>query len=127
MVRGNADRELVALARGEEPTVGESYEIDQWATSQPTAAHVDRLANLPHPLDVSGFGPVVFCHGTPRNPSEPLGTPRYDDEVVLVDTRLQRWAEVVSLPWIRARHEVQSAPPYTHGRLLRSHLTRDPR
>ncbi len=88
----------MALARGEESTVGESYEIDQWAASQPTAAHVDRLANLPHPLDVSGFGPVVFCHGTPWNPSEPLGTPRYDDEVVLVDTRLQRWAEVVSLP-----------------------------
>jgi len=86
LVRGNADRELVALARGEESTVGEPYEIDQWAASQLTAAHVDLLANMPHPvvLDVAGFGPVVFCHGTPRD----------DDEVVLVDTRLERWEEV---------------------------------
>jgi predicted phosphodiesterase len=35
-------------------------------------------------LEVDGFGKVVFCHGTPRD----------DDEVVLVDTRLDRWAEV---------------------------------
>jgi diadenosine tetraphosphatase ApaH/serine/threonine PP2A family protein phosphatase len=33
---------------------------------------------------VAGFGTVVFCHGTPRD----------EDEVVLVDTRLTRWAEV---------------------------------
>ena len=32
---------------------------------------------------MTGFGPVVGCHGTPRD----------DDEVVLVDTRLERWAE----------------------------------
>lgn len=50
-----------------------------------TPAHVELLASLPHPvvLDVAGFGPVVFCHGTPRD----------DNEVVLVDTRLERWAE----------------------------------
>ena len=48
--------------------------------------HVALLAGLPHPvtLDVDGFGPVLFCHGTPRD----------DEEVVLVDSRLQRWAEV---------------------------------
>ena len=39
------------------------------------------LSELPHPvvLDVDGFGPVVFCHGTPRD----------DEEMVLVDTRLE--------------------------------------
>jgi glyoxylase-like metal-dependent hydrolase (beta-lactamase superfamily II) len=44
------------------------------------------LAELPHPvqLHVTGFGPVVFCHGTPRD----------DEEVVLVDTRLEKWLEV---------------------------------
>jgi hypothetical protein len=43
------------------------------------------LAGRPHPvtLGIAGFGPVVFCHGTPRD----------DDEVVLVDTRLERWAD----------------------------------
>jgi len=35
-------------------------------------------------LDVDGFGTVVFCHGTPRD----------DVEVVLVDSRMSRWAEV---------------------------------
>ncbi len=85
LVRGNADRELVALGRGEPSTVGEAYDIDLWAAGQLSPAHLDLLAGLPHPvvLEVAGFGPVVFCHGTPRD----------DDEVVLVDTRLQRWAE----------------------------------
>lgn len=86
LVRGNADRELVALARGEESTVGEPYEVDEWAAGQLAPAHVELLAGLPHPvtLEVDGFGAVVFCHGTPRD----------DDEVVLVDTRLDRWTEV---------------------------------
>ena len=88
LVRGNADRELVALARGQQSTVGAPYEIDVWAAQQLTADQVTTLAGLPHPvtLDVTGFGPVVFCHGTPRD----------DEEVVLVDTRLERWAEVFS-------------------------------
>jgi len=76
LIRGNADRELVALGRGEPSTVGEAYDIDRWAAAQLSPAHLDLLAGLPHPvvLDVAGFGAVVFCHGTPRD----------DDEVVLV-------------------------------------------
>ena len=48
--------------------------------------HLALLDNLPHPviLEVDGFGPVLFCHGTPRD----------DNEIVLVDTRLAKWAEV---------------------------------
>ncbi|WP_363326173.1 metallophosphoesterase family protein [uncultured Pseudokineococcus sp.] len=85
LVRGNADRELAAIARGEADAVREAYPIDTWATDQLTDEHVRLLAGLPHPVtvDVDGFGPVMFCHGTPRD----------DEEVVLVDTRLQRWAE----------------------------------
>jgi predicted phosphodiesterase len=85
LVRGNADRDLVALARGEDPADAEPDPVDAWAAAQLTQAHVELLARLPHPviLDVQGFGPVVFCHGTPRD----------DSEVVLVDTRLERWAE----------------------------------
>ncbi len=84
-VRGNADRELVALARGEDAEVPD--EISPWAAGQLSADHVGWLAALPHPvtLPVAGFGPVVFCHGTPRD----------DAEVVLADTRLGRWAEVL--------------------------------
>jgi putative phosphoesterase len=85
-VRGNADRELVAMARGEETGIPDP--ISPWAAAQLTADHVDWLAGLPHPvtLEVEGFGPVVFCHGTPRD----------DEEVVLVDTRLDRWADVLA-------------------------------
>lgn len=84
LVRGNADRELVALRRGREIDVPD--DVTPWAARQLTDAHVDLLESLPHPLvlEVDGFGPVVFCHGTPRS----------DDEVVLVDSPLARWAEV---------------------------------
>lgn len=91
LVRGNADRDLVALARGEFPEGEEAYPVDAWAAGQLETRHVEMLAALPHPvfLHVKGFGPVAFCHGTPRD----------DNEVVLVDTRLERWAEAFgSLP-----------------------------
>jgi len=83
LVRGNADRELVALARGGRTDIPDP--VAPWAAAQLSRAHVELLAGLPHPVtvDVDGFGPVVFCHGTPR----------HDEEVVLVDTRLERWAE----------------------------------
>jgi putative phosphoesterase len=83
VVRGNADRELVALARGEP---AEFPDVSPWAAAQLTEAHLDLLAGLPHPvtIQIDGFGAVVFCHGTPRD----------DNEVVLVDTRLERWADV---------------------------------
>ena len=37
-------------------------------------------------LSVEGFGPVMFCHAVPDD----------DEQVVLVDTRLSRWAEVLA-------------------------------
>lgn len=83
LVRGNADRELVAMTRGEDAPVPD--EVSPWAAAQLRADQVELLAGLPHPVtvEVAGFGPVLFCHGTPRD----------DEEVVLVDTRLERWAE----------------------------------
>lgn len=83
LVRGNADRELVEIVDG----AATEYPIDQWAAQQLAARRdlVDLLRALPHPvtLDVDGFGPVLFCHGTPGS----------DVDVVLVDTRPERWAE----------------------------------
>ena len=83
-VRGNADRELVQLARGGETSIPDP--IAPWAAGELRPDQVELLDRLPHPvtLEVDGFGPVVFCHGTPRD----------DDEVVLVDSAIQRWAEV---------------------------------
>lgn len=85
-VRGNADRELVQLARGERSDVPDP--IAPWAASQLSTDHVQWLAGLPYPvtLPIDGFGNVVFCHATPRD----------DEEVVLVDSRLDRWMEVLA-------------------------------
>ncbi|WP_238176983.1 metallophosphoesterase [Kribbella sp. VKM Ac-2566] len=83
MVRGNADRDIVTLATGD--MVDSPFDIDVWAAKQLSPQHIDVLAALQHPvtLHIDGFGPVLFCHGSPRD----------DNEVVLVDTRLSRWAE----------------------------------
>jgi len=85
-VRGNTDRELVNLARGLADDAG--VPIESWAARQLSADHVDWLARLPYPvtLEVAGFGQVVFCHATPRD----------DQEVVVVDSRLERWDEVLA-------------------------------
>ena len=66
-VRGNADRELVALARGQADDIPDP--IAPWAARQLGPGHVDWLARLPYPvtLAVEGFGDVVFCHATPRD------------------------------------------------------------
>ena len=86
LVRGNADRELVSLARGEVVDVGDP--IAPWAAAQLRPDQLDRLDALPYPvtLSVDGFGPVLFCHAVPDD----------DEQVVLVDTRLSRWAEVLA-------------------------------
>ncbi|MFW6091541.1 MAG: metallophosphoesterase family protein, partial [Actinomycetota bacterium] len=85
-VRGNADRELVTLARGGETAIPDP--VVPWAAGELRPDQVARLDSLPHPvtIDVDGFGRVLFCHGTPRD----------DDEVVLVDSSLRRWAAVFS-------------------------------
>lgn len=87
LVRGNADSELAAIRA--DPTRPVPDPVCTWAaTTQLTADEIERVATLPHPvrLEIDGFGPVVCCHGTPRD----------EDEVVLVDTRMQRWAEVLA-------------------------------
>jgi len=86
LVRGNADRELVAHARDGTGPVPDP--VVPWAAAQLRPADVELLAGLPHPvcLRVRGFGRVVACHGTPRD----------DEEVVLVDSSLERWAEVLA-------------------------------
>jgi predicted phosphodiesterase len=83
-IRGNADRELVECARD-----GRSASPDPiapWAAGQLRSDQVDRLDGLPLSVTfpVDGLGQVLFCHATPRD----------DEEVVVVDSRPQRWAEV---------------------------------
>ena len=82
MIQGNAYRELVALRRGQEIEIPD--DVTPWAAEQLREEHVQILEDLPHPLvlTVEGFGRVVFCHGSPRR----------DDELVLVDSPMSRWA-----------------------------------
>ncbi|MFF8426362.1 metallophosphoesterase family protein [Streptomyces sp. NPDC016566] len=83
-VGGNADRELVEYRRGERTEIPDP--IGPFAARALREDQVDFLAALPGTLTlrVRGLGKVLFCHATPRD----------DEEVVLVDSRLERWAEV---------------------------------
>jgi putative phosphoesterase len=85
LVRGNADREVVDLAADPRP---DAIAVSLWASTQLDHDQLELLAGLPHPviLPVAGFGDVVFCHGTPRD----------DDEVVLVDSPAERWTAVLA-------------------------------
>lgn len=84
LVRGNADREAVEIVEGADSPHPEAA----WAAHQLRPDQVDLLRGLPHPVTiaVAGFGPVVFCHGSPRD----------DDEVVLVDSPVAAWQNALS-------------------------------
>jgi predicted phosphodiesterase len=83
-IAGNADRELVEYRRGERSGIPDP--IGPYAAQALREEHVDFLAALPKTLTlrVRGLGEVLFCHATPRD----------DEELVLVDSRSGRWAEV---------------------------------
>jgi predicted phosphodiesterase len=83
-VRGNADRELVQWRRGELASVPD--EVTPWAAAQLRDDQAELLAGLPLSvtLEAGDLGATVFCHATPRD----------DEEVVVVDSRLDRWSEV---------------------------------
>jgi putative phosphoesterase len=81
-VRGNADRELVEMAR--HTFAGEAPDgVSPWAAEQLRADQVELLASLPTSVTI---GDVLFCHATPRD----------DEEMVLVDSPISRWAQVFS-------------------------------
>jgi predicted phosphodiesterase len=108
LVRGNADRELVELARGGVDSTGDP--VAPWAAAQLTSSQVDLLDSLPHPVtvEIDGFGPVIFCHGTPRD----------DEEVVLVDTRMSHFREVLADVPAEVRHVVGGHTHMPFARLV---------
>ncbi|MEU9125856.1 metallophosphoesterase family protein [Streptomyces sp. NPDC048506] len=112
-VGGNADRELLEYRRGLRDTIEDP--IGPWAAEQLRPDHLDLLARLPRSLrlPVHGMGEVVFCHATPRD----------DEEVVLVDSRLDRWREVLGAldPDVRTVVCGHTHMPFVrlaHGRLV---------
>lgn len=79
-VRGNADRELVEMARGTYSSTPPDA-VSPWAAEQLREDQVELLAGLPTTVTI---GDVLFCHATPRD----------DEEMVLVDSPISRWAQV---------------------------------
>jgi putative phosphoesterase len=79
-VRGNADRELVEMARGTYDAKPPDA-VSPWAAEQLRPDQVDLLAGLPTTVTI---GDVLFCHATPRD----------DEEMVLVDSPISRWVQV---------------------------------
>ncbi|MCF6522480.1 metallophosphoesterase [Streptomyces sp. JJ36] len=110
---GNADRELVEYRRG--ARTGLPDPIAPWAARQLRPGQVERLAGLPDRavLEVSGLGRVLFCHATPRD----------DEETVLVDSAVERWAEVLAdvpgdVAAVVCGHTHMPYVRLTHGRLV---------
>ncbi|WP_049568561.1 metallophosphoesterase family protein [Nonomuraea sp. SBT364] len=79
---GNADRELVEVASGKAGVLP----VSDWAGRRLRPDQVGLLAKLPgrQELELGRLGATLFVHGTPRS----------DEEIVLVDSSLERWAEV---------------------------------
>ncbi|WP_188188176.1 metallophosphoesterase family protein [Nonomuraea sp. SYSU D8015] len=81
---GNADRELVEAAGGK----ASPYPISQWAAERLRDDQVELLAGLParQTLEVGRLGTTLLVHATPRS----------DEEMILVDSSLERWGEVLA-------------------------------
>ncbi|NEB04975.1 metallophosphoesterase family protein [Streptomyces sp. SID13726] len=112
-ISGNADRELVEYRRGERTRIPDP--IGPYAADQLADEDVEFLASLPltRTLAVEGLGDVLFCHATPRD----------DEEVVLVDSRPDRWTEVLadlpeSVRTVVCGHTHMPYVRLAHGRLI---------
>ncbi|MFF7214224.1 metallophosphoesterase family protein [Streptomyces sp. NPDC008238] len=111
-IRGNADRELVEHRRTGTTT---GHPESDWAAGRLREDQVTLLAGLPDTveLEVDGAGRTLFCHATPRD----------DEEIVLVDSRAGRWAEVMTgvAPQVETVVCGHTHMPYAriaHGRLV---------
>jgi predicted phosphodiesterase len=112
-IRGNADRELAEFARGERTELPD--EVSAWAAGELRPDQVELLAGLPlsSTIAVTGLGEVLFCHATPRD----------DEEVVLVDSRLDRWQQVfggvpAEVAAVVCGHTHMPFTRLAHGRLV---------
>ncbi|MFI8770353.1 metallophosphoesterase family protein [Streptomyces sp. NPDC053792] len=112
-ISGNADRELLEYRSGQRDSIPDP--IAPWAAGQLREDHLDLLGRLPRSLSlpVHGLGKVLFCHATPRD----------DEEVVLVDSCLDRWREVFSeldtdIRTVVCGHTHMPFVRLAHGRLV---------
>jgi predicted phosphodiesterase len=77
-IRGNADRAIIELANG---TRQPRRPRDAWMRDRHSRTGVDFLSEFLFAavVDVTGLGPVRFCHGSPRSDIEVItpGTPQH--------------------------------------------------
>ena len=73
-IRGNADREVATRAGRADGLDEVESEINGWCADQIDEDDRRWLLGLPTGavVNVSGMGPVLFCHGSPRSDDEPL-------------------------------------------------------
>ena len=75
-VRGNGERAVLEISDGSRPA---QTPREQWVPAQHDADSVSFVATIPFTLviDITGLGPVRFCHGSPRGDTEIVtpGTP----------------------------------------------------
>ncbi|CAA9558108.1 MAG: Serine/threonine protein phosphatase() [uncultured Thermomicrobiales bacterium] len=86
-IRGNADREVADGSAG--PNADPAVEVvTRWCHRQLNAGQRAFLGALPErvSLDVPGWGPILFCHGSPRR----------DDEAIHAWTREEDLAPMVA-------------------------------
>jgi putative phosphoesterase len=82
-VRGNGERAVLEITAGER--VPQSPR-EEWVPARHSAESVAFVAAIPFSIviDVTGLGPVRFCHGSPRS----------DHELVTPATPVQRFSEL---------------------------------
>jgi predicted phosphodiesterase len=84
-LRGNADRTVVEVSRGERPEGLPDDVVDAlaWTAEQLSDEQIDFLSGLPLTvvLDVDGLGRVCFCHATPFDDNELFTELTPDDAV----------------------------------------------
>ena len=82
-VRGNADREVASGAGEAEGLDETTAAVNMWTAGELSAAQRSFLGDLPAAVDVdvTGLGPVLFCHGSPRSDEETITTATPDDRI----------------------------------------------
>ena len=82
-VRGNSERAVLELSGGDRPARGPR---ESWMPSRHSADSLEFVATVPFSVvvEITGLGPVRFCHGSPRS----------DTELVTPATSAERFAQL---------------------------------
>jgi predicted phosphodiesterase len=82
-VRGNADREVAARLGENDGLDPSTAAVNVWTADELSTEQRNFLGGLPDGVvvDVTGVGPVLFCHGSPRSDEETITMATPDERV----------------------------------------------